>query len=242
MEDFSLPEKIKFHCVGCNALIAMTSTGKKVRVTCPRCKARMNVNTDGTVESAEKASPKEPGRDAAGGMDSQLPQTLRHRSPGRGSRLEEKTKKSSTAGESKALIVIAAIFLVLPAIFVLLVPLLGIEDTIDSHLASPAEILRGGIQALMGADDAEPLKVDTETIPEEEAFVQDDDETASEEEIPGEEASIADEVAPEKEMLRQETPIQDKEDVALNEEENELKEDEAAPDEDRELGSPEDQP
>jgi DNA-directed RNA polymerase subunit RPC12/RpoP len=59
------PEKMKFRCLGCGALLSVAPVSKKSFLTCPQCKTQMFIEANGTVTPAHagvSATPSGSGR------------------------------------------------------------------------------------------------------------------------------------------------------------------------------------
>ena len=50
------PEKMKFRCLGCNALLSVAPVGKRSKLTCPQCKTGMYIEPNGSVEPVHKVA------------------------------------------------------------------------------------------------------------------------------------------------------------------------------------------
>lgn len=50
------PEKMKFRCLGCDALLSVKPVSQKAKLTCPQCKTQMYIEPDGSVEPVHKTA------------------------------------------------------------------------------------------------------------------------------------------------------------------------------------------
>ncbi|MCX7702693.1 MAG: hypothetical protein N2234_01120 [Planctomycetota bacterium] len=198
------PEKIKFRCLGCGALLSVAPVSKKSSLTCPQCKTQMYIEPGGVVTPAHPApaagklpgsgrhkaaiqppstpqevpfgkeeldkmldmgagrgeetdyAPKTGGEMGETGAASQAPREERKEAQAprlkvqRPSKLDQYRKIASglpSAKENKVLIVIAAVLLLLPAVFALIVNTES-GESVKSQLSNPTKTLREGIERL----------------------------------------------------------------------------------------------